>query len=462
MIGRAVDPEPARHRLATVRARLVLLGTAAVAGMLVVSAVALVAVQRRLLLAGIDETLVQRADNIEGFIAAPDRAGVLAEESDQEDSFLQLLKADGTVEAATPNLAGAAAVTSPLRPGSAQVRRTVDVSPIGNEGFRLLVRDVSSRGSGVETLVVGKNVDDLQESLRVLTISLSAMLPTIIILLGLMVWWVTGRALRPVEAIRGEVETIGSTALHRRVPEPGTGDEIDRLARTMNAMLDRLEHATEQQRRFVSDASHELRTPLTRLRAELEVGLDGFDGPQAEQYRRLLGDTTALEALVEDLLFLARSEAGSTSQPTQIVDLDDLVLAEARQIRERGTVLVDASAVAPARVLGAPNELTRVLHNLATNAERHAASTVYLESTEVDGTSRLVVADDGPGIPTEHRATIFERFTRLDDARAQDLGGSGLGLAIVREIVVRHHGTVAVSTAAAGGARFIVTLPRVE
>ena len=192
-------------------------------------------------------------------------------------------------------------------------------------------------------------------------------------LLALLVWWLTGRVLRPVEAIRREVASIEGDQLHRRVPAPDSEDEIARLASTMNEMLDRVEDATDRQRRFVADASHELRGPLTRLRSSLEVTIAHPDGVDAVALARdLLGDTVELQKLVDDLLFLARSESGSLDAPHEPVDLDDLVLEEARKLRERGTVEVDVSGVSAARTLGAADQLARVVRNLSSNAERHA------------------------------------------------------------------------------------------
>jgi signal transduction histidine kinase len=330
---------------------------------------------------------------------------------------------------------------------------------VSSSEFRVLARGIASR-RGPLTLVVGKNLDDVAESTHVLTRSLLEVCPPIVAVLALLLWWLTGRTLRPVELLRTEVDRMGGDDLARRVPVPATDDEIARLARTMNAMLERLERAGGQQRRFAADASHEMRGPLTRLRAELELALAEPGGVGAERFRRLLADTVELQTLVEDLLFLARSDGRPGVPAAAPVDLDDLVLAEARRLRGEGRVSVDTSGVGPARVRGEAGHLARALRNLTSNAARHARSTVYLGSAEVGGQCRVVVADDGPGIPAEQRDAVFERFVRLDEARARDTGGSGLGLAIVKEIVTRHEGSVGVSDSDAGGARFTITLPR--
>ena len=450
---------PARPR--TVRSQVTWTAAGLVALMLVLSAFGLVAAQQRVLTHGIDEALIQRADNIQRDVVRGTFGSRLPREGgDPEDSFLQLLDSDGSVVAATDNAAGLPAATRPLGRGAAQVVATVRGVPLSNGEFRVLAR---SLGSGTATLVVAKNLDDVNESVSILTASLAVSIPVVTGLLALLVWWLTGRVLRPVESIRREVASIQGHELYRRVPTPASGDEIARLASTMNEMLDRVEGATARQRRFVADASHELRGPLTRLRSSLEVSLAHPDGVDAEALaREQLADTVELQKLVDDLLFLARSESGSLEVPHEPVDLDDLVLEEARRLRERGEVQVDVSGVSAARTAGDADQLARVVRNLASNAERHAAQRVTFELRERDGRSELVVADDGPGIAPEHREVVFKRFTRLDEARSRDSGGSGLGLAIVHDIVARHAGTVRVSEHLGPGARFVVDLPRAE
>jgi signal transduction histidine kinase len=449
-----------RLRPRTVRSQVTLTATGLVALVLVVSGFGLVAAQERVLVHGIDEALVQRADNIEHDVVRGVFGTRLPDEGDPEDSFLQLVDVDGSVVAASTNAAGLPAAGRPV-PGDDEALRTVEGVALSNGEFRVLARDLE--GSRGLTLVVAKNLDDVAESVSILVASLAVAIPVATGLLAILVWWLTGRVLRPVEEIRREVAGIQGDQLNRRVPVPGGDDEISRLASTMNEMLDRLEEATGRQRAFVADASHELRGPLTRLRSSLEVALahPGTADPTALT-RELLGDTVELQKLVDDLLFLARSESGALDVPREPVDLDDLVLAEARRLRERGQVAVDVSGVSAARTLGTPDQLARVIRNLAGNAERHAATTVRFELRERDGTSELVVADDGPGILPEYREVVFERFTRLDEARSRDAGGSGLGLAIVHDIVARHEGTVEIGDQPGAGARFVVTLPRVE
>jgi signal transduction histidine kinase len=451
-----------RPRLGTVRSRLTLVATAAVALVLAVSAMALVGVERRLLTRGIDEALQQRADNLQPSLARGSFGTVLPTEGDHEDSFLQLIDGEGRVVAASSNAQGLVAVVPALSAESGRRVHTVPDVPLSTHEFRVLTTPVQTP-SGRSTLVVAKNLDDVNESVRILTTSLTLAIPVVVLLLAALVWWLTGRALRPAESIRAEVASIHGTEPGRRVPVPGSDDELSRLARTMNAMLDRVEGAIEQQRRFVADASHELRGPLTRIRSDLEVSITHPETVDSDSlHRSLLADTMKLQELVDDLLFLARSESGSVDAPRLPVDLDDLVLDEARRLRDRGRVRVDASEVSAARVLGDPNALARVIRNLVSNAERHARTTVRLQLRENGDHSEFVIADDGPGIPAEYHATVFKRFTRLDEARSRDAGGSGLGLAIVHDILTSHGGTIVIASADGEGARFVVTLPRAD
>ncbi|MER5935139.1 HAMP domain-containing sensor histidine kinase [Streptomyces sp. NPDC002054] len=276
-------------------------------------------------------------------------------------------------------------------------------------------------------------------------------------------WFGAGRVLRPVEAIRTRFAELSAHQLDRRVPVPRGDNEITRLAQTMNATLDRLQGAVEQQRRFTADASHELRTPLAALRAELEIALarpEAADWPDV--VHGALGDTMRLQHLTTDLLLLARLDAdGTLRRPGRPVDLAQLVCEETAR-RHPPTPLRLTTSVGPGALLvdGHPALLARVLGNLLDNAVRHASRsiTVSLGHDPERRQAVLEVLDDGPGIAPEHRTRVFERFTRLDDSRTQQTGGTGLGLAIAHHITTLHQGTLAV-TDSPRGARLTVRLP---
>lgn len=284
--------------------------------------------------------------------------------------------------------------------------------------------------------------------------TLTATVPIVAIALAGSVWVLVGRTLRPVEAIRSEVATIGGEALDRRVPVSAIDDEIAELARAMNEMLDRVERATTRQSEFAADASHELRSPLARIRAELEVDLahPGGADPQAT-HRSVLEEVDGLQRTVDDLLLLARS---SGSPPVlRAVDLAELVEAEIGGGHEIRATLTTSGAT---EMRGDERQLQRVVRNLHENVLRFAADRIDIAVTESSDSVVLRVADDGPGIPEADRARVFERFVRLDAARTAG-GGTGLGLAIVGDIVRRHDGQVA-ALAASHGACIEVRLPR--
>jgi signal transduction histidine kinase len=314
--------------------------------------------------------------------------------------------------------------------------------------------------SGNLVIDVAQSLDPLATSLRAVTEVMYEGLPVLTVLIAGIAWAVVGRALRPVEAIRQRVAAIGGRAGAERVPEPGTDDEIGRLATTMNAMLARLHHSARQQQRFVSDASHELRSPIASIRTQLDVAQAYPDESRTpELVVALLAEAHRLETLVSDLLLLARLDEGGGPWAAAEMDLDDLIHREAARLRAQGRVRVDTSRVHAARLIGDERSVQRALTNLADNAERHARSTVWFGCRPSGaGTVEVTVSDDGPGVPMASRVRIFERFTRLDDARDRSGGGTGLGLAIVAEVARRHGGHVRVDDAVGGGARFELLL----
>jgi signal transduction histidine kinase len=447
-----------RRTVSTVRFRVTALATLAVLVVLAATGVGLVTAQERLLTRNLEEAIEARADDLEQAVESGDLPPSLAVLGDDDD-LAQVVLPSGRVVASSPNVAGRPAVADPPPAGQTQTIHRINHFVIDDAPFLLLSRRVEGP-DGPAVLYVAAALDDITESTGILATSLTVAIPAVALLLGGLVWWLVGRTLRPVEAIRTEVADIGGTDLDRRVPEPATDDEIARLARTMNAMLDRVEDAARRQQRFVADASHELRSPLTRIRSEIEVDLAHPSTADAEAtHRSVREEAIGLQRLVDDLLQLARSDAGAVTVRRDAVDLDDLVLRLARRLVADERVTIDTSGVTAAQVQGDADQLTRALGNLTDNAARHAAGTVTLTLTEIGSTAVLTVTDDGPGIPPAEQERVFDRFTRLDDARHQVTGGTGLGLAIARDIVERHGGTLRVDSDHHQGARFVVTLP---
>jgi signal transduction histidine kinase len=332
------------------------------------------------------------------------------------------------------------------------------LAPLGGDGTLsatgsgLVVRQKVGSPLGPLTIVAASSLETVRRSVDTLVGILAVGTPLLVLAVGVLVWFLVGRALRPVDAIRSEVEVISHSTLHRRVPVPRARDEVARLAGTMNDMLDRIDRATRRQRDFVSDASHELRHPVASIRASAEVALRE---PLATDWPAVVADVLAedlrMQHVVDELLDLARIEENGPGN--QSVDLDDVVSEEVHRINDP-RVSFEASGIATGR----RSDIALVVRNLLTNASRHARSSVRVSATIVDGTALVLVDDDGPGIPLEARDRVFERFTRADEARARDDGGVGLGLAIVRAVASRSGGSARVDDAPAGGARLIVRL----
>ena len=283
----------------------------------------------------------------------------------------------------------------------------------------------------------------------------------------------TGRMISPSPAPRTEPDEGEEEGSQRPAPVP---DEADCLAPGMNRTLGQLEEALERQRRFSSDASHELRTPMTAMRTQIE---DALQAPQETDVTTLamalLPSLDRLQRIATDLLALSQLESDALPVRRQRVDLGKLAEGELQMlpITKRLVPLLDPDVV----VLGDPHSLGSLISNLIGNAQRHAASTVTVTvwrepreprepggspdrspDASLNGTAVLEVADDGPGIPSEQREKVFQRFTRLDAARSRDAGGAGLGLAIARQVAQNHGGRLTIEDSAEG-ARFVLRLP---
>ncbi len=267
-------------------------------------------------------------------------------------------------------------------------------------------------------------------------------------------WVATGRALRPVATMRSELDDANARDLSRRVTQPPGDDEVARLARSVNATLARVERAALQQRQFASDASHELRTPVAGLRAQLETAqLYPDDTDLQALVRSALRDTERLEAIIDDLLLLAKI---GTRVDVERVELSELVRQELAGRTDKLPVRVKLSRDVAVR--GVRMQLGRVLANLLDNAQRYGNSEVRVIVTREGDQAVLAVENDGADIPLEDRERIFDRFARLDAARSRDAGGTGLGLAIARDVAIAHRGDIRVEDCP-GCARFVLRLP---
>jgi signal transduction histidine kinase len=317
------------------------------------------------------------------------------------------------------------------------------------------------------SVIVGLPYGDVIATRTALRNALLITFPLLLGLLAAVAWRVIGWTLRPVEQLRAGAEQISRTgrlsgsAKGERLPVPPAADEIRALAVTLNEMLDRLADAQERQRSFVADAAHELRSPLASIQAQLEIA--GRLGEGGTLPGDVMPDVKRLTGLVEDLLLLARADA-DTKPPARLTLLDACeVLAQVTRAYAGARVPVEFVASKPVMIMVDADELHRAVANLVDNAVRHARTQVEVAAGVQQSWAVISVSDDGPGIAPEDRERVFERFTRLDDARGRSSGGAGLGLAIVRELVTRAGGTVALTAPASPwNTRAEVRLPRAQ
>jgi signal transduction histidine kinase len=447
--------------LSTVRAKAAISAGVIVAVTLVAGAIVLTVLVRRSLVDDLNAAARARAEDVAALLRAGAVPGTLAVHG-EEDAVVQVVAADGTVLAASANLEG----QGPLREGAAsggdgsahpftaRVRTADDVDEL-----RVLPVAVDLP-SGRATVYIGSNLDRVDETIQTIVRILAVGIPLLALIVGGTTWYLVGRSLRPVEAIRSEVAEISAKDLSRRVPEPATQDEIGRLARTMNQTLDRLADSIERQRRFVADASHELQSPVASAQVVLDVAMahpETTDWPAVAT--DLQSEHRRIELLLRDLLFLARSENGAPATALAWIDLDDVVRGEVERLRARTSMRIEATGVEPVEVRADAEQLARAIRNLLENAATYATSLIVVTTRDLGDRAEVAVTDDGPGVPPADRERIFERFARTSESRDRHTGGTGLGLAIARDIVTAHHGTIEVVDSAVG-ARFVITLPR--
>jgi signal transduction histidine kinase len=472
-----------RRRFSSVRSRATIAAAAVVAVALVLGSFAFVALLARSVVdnvgAAAEQDLGQYAQLLED-------GGTVDLSEDDDDRVVCLLSASGAVldGAEVCGEERVAAALADLEPGGSATVVSIDGTrfvAVAEDGISIDDADRSGRSdddddhadvgdsdvgsSDVDdaVLVVASSLDEADDAVGSATALLLVAVPVLVAFVALVTSVVVGRALRPVDAIRRRVDGISASDLSERVPEPASHDEIESLARTMNAMLERLDTSQRSQRRFVSDASHELRSPLAVLRQFAEVAEAHPDRvPTRELAATVRSEGERMQDIVESLLLLTRLDERGRGERVEAVDLDDVLLAEAKRVRDAGAVDVDASGIEGARVLGDPALLARAVRNVVDNAVRHADSRIAL-SVRVEGRTAVVhVDDDGTGIAPADRSRVFERFVRLDEARSRDAGGSGLGLAIVSHIAAVSGGAVAAEDSPLGGVRLTLRLPAAD
>jgi heavy metal sensor kinase len=379
-----------------------------------------------------------------------------------------LLRQDGQVQ----DTIGTKPVTPRL--GQAMLRRRpTAVNPVletasdtGGE-VRVLAKPVDA-GHGVHLLVVGGHpMAEVQIALDQAKLLLLVVVVSMVAIASALGYWLAGRALKPVRAITGAARDISEHDLHRRIALDLPADELGELAETFNEMLGRLEAGFGSLQRFTADAAHELRAPLAMIRAELEVSLARMRSADEYQVtqRLVLSEVERMARLADQLLLLARADAGSLAPRFVNVDLSDLL----EETVDRWRLLAGSRGVrlaleppSPGSMWADPELLRRLIDNLLDNAVRHSppGAEVILTASREDGRWYVEVADAGPGVPDQMRDRLFQRFTRADPARGRDTGGAGLGLALCAVIADLHGGSIALAppNGPPPGARFIVIL----
>lgn len=453
------------RRTPGLRSRITLVATAVVAVFLVAGAGIFLLLVRGALLDGVRVAAERDAATLAQRIETGGLTALADDDWDDDETFYQVVSASGTVVAASENVSGMAAVADASNDDPGTIRLDGDSGQRGQGGSDGLDGEfvIETEDADDALVVVGLSTEDVSDTLGDVTPLVAGAVPVLLALLAATTWITAGRALRPVERMRREVDAVTAQRLDRRLDTTGANDEVGRLALTMNRMLDRLDESQKAQRRFVSDASHELKSPLASMRQYAEIArLHPDRVTQEDLADAVLDEGSRLEKIVQGMLLLAHADEHTLGRAPAPVDLDDILLAETSRLRASTSLTIDASRVGPARTLGDSALLAQVVRNLADNAARHTNTTIAFGLTAPDGQGAVILTidDDGPGIPPAERRRVFERFVRLDAARARDAGGSGLGLAIVQEIVLSHGGTVQVTEAPLGGARFEVHLPQ--
>jgi heavy metal sensor kinase len=340
------------------------------------------------------------------------------------------------------------------------------IEGLGDYPVRLFTQPVMQSGRLVNLIQVGFSLQSFYETRRHFLRILALVFPIALLLAGSGGWLLAHRALAPVAQMTHAAQRISAAHLNERLDESGTGDELDQLAHTLNAMLGRLDDAFRQIRQFSADASHELQTPLTILKGELEVALRAPRTADVYQQtmRSALEEIDRIAALVDGLMLLARADAGVLRMDQQPVELHQLVQEvydQTQILAAHKRIELQLDSIEPIVIQGDLERLRRLLLNLTNNAIKYTPSggRVTLSLQRCQGRAMLRVADTGIGLVPQEQERVFQRFYRSDNARAHDAEGTGLGLCIARSIAEAHGGTIELDSTPGVGSTFNVFLP---
>jgi signal transduction histidine kinase len=333
--------------------------------------------------------------------------------------------------------------------------------PVVGSSARLLASPIRRTGTAIVVGVAATSTEPLSKARDRLAFVLVVAGPALTAAIAVAAWFLTGAALRPVRRMAGEAATISMTETGRRLPQPGGDDEIAELGRTLNGMLSRIESTIVHERAFIDDAAHELRTPLAVLRGELELAAQDIDDRDAvvRGLASALEETDRLTHLTQDLLTLARADAGQLMPGVATTELLSASRAVVRRLSHRDDVTIEVRGE-PTVVHADADWIHQIVTNLVGNADRYATSRIVVTAGHDGERGTLAVADDGPGFPDDLLPRAFDRFARGDGARGRSEGGAGLGLAIIASLTQALGGRVSATNGASlSGACIQVDLP---
>ena len=448
----------------SIRQRLTLWYAAALLAGLAVFASALWICLEERLMAGVDARLRQRVQGLETALGADAEIRDRAQLQQELGEFVREVP-DGSVV----QLRDAAGVLLPTakqpelpRPAPGQAGPFTE--RIGGRQLRVATARLKSAGSEYEAQVA-VSLDDILGVMQDFRHLLLLLIPGVLIVSCLGGYWLSSRALRPVDEITSVARSIGVQSLSQRVAVPQTGDELQRMAQAWNDVLERLDIAVKRIRQFTSDASHELRTPLALIRATAELALRRERDPEGYRasLRQIENEAEHMTALTESLLTLARADADGLGMTMQATDLNELIHSVVQQnvtlASEKGVTLRAEAAAVAAHAAADATGIRRILLILVDNALKHtpAGGTVTISTAACDAGVTLTVEDTGEGIPAAALPHIFERFYRADAARGSG-SGFGLGLSIAQAIAQAHGSAITASSISGHGARFALSL----
>ena len=402
-----------------------------------------------------------------------DRGGRTEEDRNRGDSDSRNVSRSPSdverLESSSPNSSSisfaALSQVNPFSPVTAYATTPSDAQTIsassllGADGPFLVIERGLNAPSGPMTMVAVASIAPAIEASRTIALVLGGIMVLAVGCTAALSWAMTSRTLRPVVSMRDQVNDITANDLSLRIPVPQGDPDLAKLADTFNDMLERVEAAMSEQRRFISDASHELKSPVAATRIMLEAARSH---PEAIDHKALLGDLTyeneRMGGIVGNLLLLAQHDESGLRVERHPLDLGDLLFEEASALKARSSLRVDVSGIGPVVCTADGSMIRRAVRNLLDNAARYAASTVKVSCISEDGRVHIVVSDDGPGVAEADRERIFGRFVRLEEGRSRKQGSTGLGLAVVRTIAEDHGGTARFADPELGGATVLIEI----